>query len=88
MKILEKRKVYSLDRPQTFHIWFSPYRSLEKNKELEMLAEQIATLCETLEEYPAICYRKRNHFRLPLNVTELRSFDLFKLIGLPRPFHQ
>ncbi|XP_039353422.1 syntaxin-binding protein 1-like [Mauremys reevesii] len=51
-------QVYSLDRPQTFHIWFNPYRALEKNKEQEMLAEQIAMLCETLEEYPAIRYRK------------------------------
>uniref|UniRef100_A0A8C4YPB8 Syntaxin-binding protein 2 n=1 Tax=Gopherus evgoodei TaxID=1825980 RepID=A0A8C4YPB8_9SAUR len=51
-------QVYSLDRTQTFYNWFSPYRFWEKNKELEMMAEQIATLCETLEEYPAICYRK------------------------------
>nr|XP_032646685.1 syntaxin-binding protein 2-like [Chelonoidis abingdonii] len=50
--------VYSLDGPQTFHKWFSPYSSLEKNKQLETMAEQIATLCETLEEYPAIGYRK------------------------------
>ncbi|XP_030398767.1 syntaxin-binding protein 2-like [Gopherus evgoodei] len=51
-------QVYSLDGPQTFHKWFSPYSSLEKNKQLEMMAEQIATWCETLEEYPAIRYRK------------------------------
>nr|XP_032649239.1 syntaxin-binding protein 2-like isoform X2 [Chelonoidis abingdonii] len=51
-------QVYSLDRPQTFYNWFSPYRFWEKNKELEMMAEQIATLCETQEEYPAIRYWK------------------------------
>lgn len=50
--------MYSLDKPKTFHNWFSPYRFFEKNKQMEMLAEQIATLCETLEEYPAIRYRK------------------------------
>ncbi|CAM4607651.1 unnamed protein product [Lepidochelys kempii] len=52
-------RVYSLDGPQTFHNWFSPYHFFKKNKQMEMLAEQIATLCETLEEYPAIRYRKR-----------------------------
>ncbi|TFJ96060.1 collagen alpha-1(XVIII) chain-like [Platysternon megacephalum] len=40
-------QVYSLDRPQTFHNCFSPYRFLQKHKQLEMLAEQIATLYET-----------------------------------------
>uniref|UniRef100_A0A452H6U2 Syntaxin binding protein 2 n=1 Tax=Gopherus agassizii TaxID=38772 RepID=A0A452H6U2_9SAUR len=50
--------VYSLDGPQIFHNWFSSYRFLEKNKQMEMLAEQIATLCVTSKEYPAICYRK------------------------------
>ncbi|KAH1164885.1 hypothetical protein KIL84_004988, partial [Mauremys mutica] len=77
--------VYSLDRPQTFHIWFSPYHSLEKNKELEMLAEQIATLCETLEEYPAICYRNdttelwRSLGRDPLLATQVLQVLMDKI---------
>ncbi|TFJ95849.1 cell division protein FtsY [Platysternon megacephalum] len=41
-------KVYSLDGPQTFHNCFSHYRSLEKKKQMEMLAEQIATLGQDL----------------------------------------
>uniref|UniRef100_A0A8C5EYS5 Uncharacterized protein n=1 Tax=Gopherus evgoodei TaxID=1825980 RepID=A0A8C5EYS5_9SAUR len=57
-------QVYSLDRPQTFYNWFSPCRFWEKNKELEMMAEQIATLCETLEEYPAIRYRNEDNFHV------------------------
>ncbi|XP_044851120.1 syntaxin-binding protein 2-like [Mauremys mutica] len=71
-------QVYSLDRPQTFHIWFSPYSSLEKNKEQEMLAEQIATLCETLEEYPAIRYRKDHEENFHLARAVLAKLKAFK----------
>ncbi|XP_050825393.1 syntaxin-binding protein 2-like isoform X2 [Gopherus flavomarginatus] len=74
-------KVYSLDGPQTFHKWFSPYSSLEKNKQLEMMAEQIATWCETLEEYPAIRYRKdhEDNFHLAHAVlAKLKAFKVYK----------
>ncbi|XP_044851549.1 syntaxin-binding protein 2-like [Mauremys mutica] len=71
-------QVYSLDRPQTFHIWFSHYRAWEKNKEQEMLAEQIATLCETLEEYPAIRYRKDHEENFHLARAVLAKLKAFK----------
>ncbi|XP_039374973.1 syntaxin-binding protein 2-like [Mauremys reevesii] len=71
-------QVYSLDRPQTFHIWFSPYRSLEKKKEQEMLAEQIATLCETLDESPAIRYRKDHEENFDLARAVLAKLKAFK----------
>ncbi|XP_044850322.1 syntaxin-binding protein 2-like [Mauremys mutica] len=71
-------QVYSLDRPQTFHIWFSPYRSLEKKKEQEMLAEQIAALCETLDEYPAIRYRKDHEENFHLARAVLAKLKAFK----------
>ncbi|CAM5169386.1 unnamed protein product [Eretmochelys imbricata] len=71
-------QVYSLDRPKTFHNWFSPYRFFEKNKQLEMLAEQIATLCETLEEYPAIRYRKDHEDNFHLAHAVLAKLKAFK----------
>ncbi|XP_074805999.1 syntaxin-binding protein 2-like [Natator depressus] len=71
-------QVYSLDRPQTFHNWFSPYRFFEKNKQMEMLAEQIATLCETLEEYPAIRYRKDHEDNFHLAHAVLAKLKEFK----------
>ncbi|CAM5096495.1 unnamed protein product [Natator depressus] len=71
-------QVYSLDRPQTFHNWFSPYCFFEKNKQMEMLAEQIATLCETLEEYPAIRYRKDHEDNFHLAHAVLAKLKEFK----------
>ncbi|XP_053869114.1 syntaxin-binding protein 2-like [Malaclemys terrapin pileata] len=71
-------QVYSLDRPQTFHNWFSPCCAWEKNEELEMLAKQIATLCETLEEYPAIRYRKDHEDNFHLAHVVLAKLKEFK----------
>ncbi|XP_074791024.1 syntaxin-binding protein 2-like isoform X4 [Natator depressus] len=71
-------QVYSLDRPQTFHNWFSPHRFFEKNKQMEMLAEQIATLCESLEEYPAIRYRKDHEDNFHLAHAVLAKLKEFK----------
>ncbi|CAM5117094.1 unnamed protein product [Natator depressus] len=71
-------QVYSLDRPQSFHNWFSPYRFFEKNKQMEMLAEQIATLCETLEEYPAIRYGKDHEDNFHLAHAVLAKLKAFK----------
>ncbi|XP_065275237.1 syntaxin-binding protein 2-like isoform X1 [Emys orbicularis] len=71
-------QVYSLDRPQSFHNWFSPCCAWERNKELEMLAEQIASLCETLEEYPAIRYRKAHEDNFHLAHAVLAKLKEFK----------
>ncbi|CAM4604570.1 unnamed protein product [Lepidochelys kempii] len=71
-------QVYSLDGPQTFHNWFSPYHFFKKNKQMDMLAEQIATLCETLEEYPAIRYRKDHEDNFHLAHAVLAKLKVFK----------
>ena len=51
-------QVFSLDNPSTMHSIYSPVGNANKDRLMENLAEQIATLCDTLKEFPAIRYRR------------------------------
>ncbi|XP_072531377.1 syntaxin-binding protein 2 isoform X2 [Salminus brasiliensis] len=53
-------QVYSLDDPSLLHVFYSSSETnqAERTKKMEAVAEQIATLCDTLKEYPAIRYRQ------------------------------
>ncbi|KAK2836245.1 hypothetical protein Q7C36_014114 [Tachysurus vachellii] len=53
-------QVFIMDDPSLLHSFYSPTRTNmdEQSKMMEVVAEQIATLCDTLKEYPAIRYRQ------------------------------
>lgn len=49
-------KVFSLDTPEMLQQFYATANQAHRS-ELERCAEQIATLCATLGEYPSIRYR-------------------------------
>ena len=53
-------QAFTLDSPDTFFISYDPAQSHLRTPHLDVIAEQIATLCATLGEYPAIRYRCDN----------------------------
>ncbi|XP_040846301.1 syntaxin-binding protein 2 isoform X2 [Ochotona curzoniae] len=71
-------QVYSLDAPHSTYNLYCPFRAGERTRQLEALAQQIATLCATLQEYPAIRYRKGPEDTAQLAHAVLAKLNAFK----------
>uniref|UniRef100_A0A673AZ54 Syntaxin binding protein 2 n=1 Tax=Sphaeramia orbicularis TaxID=375764 RepID=A0A673AZ54_9TELE len=66
-------QVFSLDDSTSLYSFYSSKPTVDRDKMMENLAEQIATLCDTLKEYPAIRYRKYKTFhKITLNLVYQR----------------
>ncbi|XP_023560877.1 syntaxin-binding protein 2 isoform X2 [Octodon degus] len=71
-------QVFSLDAPHSTYNLYCPFRAGERMRQLETLAQQIATLCATLQEYPAIRYRKGPEDTAQLAHAVLAKLNAFK----------
>ncbi|XP_007951865.1 syntaxin-binding protein 2 [Orycteropus afer afer] len=71
-------QVFSLDAPHSTYNLYCPFRAGERARQLEALAQQIATLCATLQEYPAIRYRKGPEDTAQLAHAILAKLNAFK----------
>lgn len=86
-------QVFSLGCPEAFQLYYNPSLSSARGACMERMAEQIATLCSTLGEYPTVRYR---YFVCPTmlhcsnnnNTLFLNSADFDKNIELAQLLQQ
>ncbi|ERE75491.1 syntaxin-binding protein 2 [Cricetulus griseus] len=71
-------QVFSLDAPHSTYNLYCPFRAGERTRQLDALAQQIATLCATLQEYPSIRYRKGPEDTAQLAHAVLAKLNAFK----------
>ncbi|XP_046737663.1 protein ROP isoform X2 [Diprion similis] len=71
-------QVFSLDSPETFSCSYNPSFINLRNANMERIAEQIATLCATLGEYPSVRYRSDFDRNVELAQMVQQKLDAYK----------
>uniref|UniRef100_A0AC35U9I5 Syntaxin-binding protein 1 n=1 Tax=Rhabditophanes sp. KR3021 TaxID=114890 RepID=A0AC35U9I5_9BILA len=71
-------QVYTLDNPDTFFLYYNAEKQILLNQNLERIAEQIATVCATLGEYPAVRYRADYERNVELAQMVAAKLDAYK----------
>ncbi|XP_018425016.1 PREDICTED: syntaxin-binding protein 3 [Nanorana parkeri] len=51
-------QVFLLDLPDAFHLLYSPDKSVNKESAMHTIAQQLVTLCATLDENPGVRYKR------------------------------
>ncbi|XP_070499935.1 protein ROP isoform X2 [Chironomus tepperi] len=71
-------QIFSLDSPDTFQCSYSPSLRSARVGNMERIAEQVATLCATLGEYPSIRYRSDWERNVELAQLIQQKLDAYK----------
>jgi len=71
-------QVYSLDKDLAFQMYYDPNRASTRSFEMERMAEQLATLCSTLGEYPSIRYRADSERNIEFAQMVQQKLDAYK----------
>uniref|UniRef100_A0A8C6VVC7 Syntaxin binding protein 3 n=1 Tax=Nothobranchius furzeri TaxID=105023 RepID=A0A8C6VVC7_NOTFU len=66
----QEAQVFTCDNPEAFYSIYSPHSS-DKRKTLETLAEQLVTLCATLDEYPGVRYKRDGNMENAKTLAEM-----------------
>ncbi|PAV72737.1 hypothetical protein WR25_18720 [Diploscapter pachys] len=71
-------QVFTLDNPDTFFLYYNAQKQGGLTLNLEKIAEQIATICATLGEYPSIRYRSDCERNVELAHLVEQKLDAYK----------
>lgn len=71
-------QVFSLDNAESFQLYYNPAKNSFRGSHLEKIAEQVATLCATLGEYPNVRFRAENDRNVELAQLLQQKLDGYK----------
>ncbi|KAK6040730.1 hypothetical protein COOONC_21765 [Cooperia oncophora] len=71
-------QVYTLDSPDTYFLYYNAQKQGGLTSNLERIAEQLATVCATLGEYPSLRYRADFERNVELGHLVEQKLDAYK----------